>query len=155
MITRRTLLRTIGAVGTFVAAGCLGASDETDSCEKLASEPNYRGWFDNTSNYDGTCDHRGEATVTIQNGVSANNAHWGFKPAAVAVSPGTTVRWEWTGKGGEHDVVAERGEFASGRPTNDKGTSFEYTLDDPGLYKYYCSPHKAVGMKGAVFVALE
>ncbi|ESP90042.1 halocyanin 2 [Candidatus Halobonum tyrrellensis G22] len=29
-----------------------------------------------------------------------------FDPAAVAVDAGTTVTWEWTGRGGEQDVVA-------------------------------------------------
>ena len=155
MITRRLLLKTIGAAGTIGVAGCLSVGGEADSCETLETEPNYRGWLDDTSNYVGTCDHRGTNSVSVQNGAKANNAHWGFKPAAVAVSPGTTVRWEWTGNGGAHDVVAERGEFASGSPTDDAGTTFEYRFDDPGLYKYSCSPHRAMGMKGAIFVALE
>lgn len=155
MTTRRSLLLSIGGCGILGVSGCIGSADESDPCEKLETEPNYRGWFDDTSNYDGTCDRRGEATVSVQTGTPANNAHWGYTPAAVAVSPGSTVRWEWTGMGGAHDVVAERGDFASGAPTDDKGTVFEHTFPDPGLYKYYCSPHEAVGMKGAIFVALE
>ncbi|WP_336343360.1 plastocyanin/azurin family copper-binding protein [Halalkalicoccus ordinarius] len=35
------------------------------------------------------------------------------------------------------------------------GHTFEHTFDSPGVYKYYCTPHVAMGMKGAIFVGLE
>lgn len=69
----------------------------------------------------------------------------------MAASSGTTVTWRWTGRGGGHDVVADNGAFASG----DLVTTADHTFDVPGVYKYYCPPHRATGMCGAVFVALE
>jgi halocyanin-like protein len=70
----------------------------------------------------------------------------------VAVSTGTTVVWEWTGEGGAHNVVAEDGTFDSGETVTEAGTTFEYTFEEAGTYTYVCTPHEAVGMKGAVYV---
>jgi hypothetical protein len=63
--------------------------------------------------------------------------------------------WEWTGQGGAHNVVAENGAFDSGEPVGEEGTTFEYTFADAGegdVFRYACSPHRGVGMKGAVAV---
>lgn len=76
-------------------------------------------------------------------------------PTVVAVAPGTTLRWEWTGRGGPHDVVAESGAFDSGDPVDDAAAVFERALETPGLYRYYCTPHRRMGMRGAVYVAPE
>ncbi|WP_241966836.1 halocyanin domain-containing protein [Haloplanus aerogenes] len=102
-------------------------------------------------NYDGPVDRTGEDEVTVQVGSQANGGGFGYGPAAVSVSPGTTVRWEWTGEGGSHDVRADGGSFAS-QMTADAGHTFAQTFDAPGTTKYYCMPHKAMGMKGAVVV---
>lgn len=145
------------ALATAVGlAGCIGrAAEPPTECVALANEPDYKGWFDGVDNYDGTCDMRGQEPVTVTVGAKGNHAHWGFSPAAVAITPGTTVVWEWTGKGGAHDVASEKGVFASGEPIDEAGHTFEHTFDSPGVYKYYCTLHEAMGMKGAVFVALE
>lgn len=52
----------------------------------------------------------------------------------------------WAG----HNVVAEDGRFES-KLTGDAGHTFERTVER-GLTKYYCLPHKEMGMKGAVVV---
>ena len=152
IVTRRELLQAIGLAATVGIAGCVASGAEPPTeCVELENEPDYKGWFEDVDNYDGTCDMRGQDPVTVTVGAEGNNAFWGFSPAAVAVTPGTTVRWEWTGKGGAHDVVSEKGVFASGDLTDEAG----HTFDSPGVYKYYCSPHEAMGMRGAIFVALE
>ncbi|WP_233752281.1 MULTISPECIES: halocyanin domain-containing protein [Halostella] len=109
------------------------------------------GWFDDVDNYDGIVDRTGEDEVSVQVGSQANGGGFGFGPAAVSVSPGTTVVWEWTGEGGSHDVQADNGSFAS-QMTDEAGHSFAHTFDGTGTTKYYCMPHKAMGMKGAVVV---
>jgi plastocyanin len=38
---------------------------------------------------------------------------------------------------------------------NFEKTRFEVSFDRPGVYRYVCTPHESVGMRGAVFVALE
>lgn len=156
MVTRRELLQAIALATAVGVAGCTGRADEPPTeCVELANEPDYKGWFKGVDNYVKTCDMRGQDPVTVMVGTNGNDAYWGFGPAAVAVTPGTTVVWEWTGKGGAHDVVSEKGVFTSGEPTDDAGTVFEHTFDSPGVYKYSCTPHEAMGMKGAIFVALE
>ncbi|WP_280141188.1 plastocyanin/azurin family copper-binding protein [Halogranum amylolyticum] len=34
----------------------------------------------------------------------------------------------------------------------EKGHTFEQTFDEKGSYRYYCEPHKAIGMEGGAFV---
>lgn len=158
---RRSFLKAAGlvaAVGMTGLAGCSGSggtvTGETPTGPKLANEPNYKGYLDNVSNYDHTIDLRDEDAVTIGVGTKGNMGDFGFEPAAAAVAPGTTVTWEWTGRGGGHNVVASQGTFNSGPPVEAAGTTFEYTFDKPGVYTYACEPHEAMGMRGAIFVAL-
>jgi halocyanin-like protein len=74
-----------------------------------------------------------------------------FWPAAAQVDPGTTVTWQWTGRGGGHNVVAESGEFETDIYMED-GATFEHTFEESGTYLYYCAPHRPIGMKGAIVV---
>jgi len=117
-------------------------------------EFDFGGWLSDTSNYDGTTvDMRGNGSVSIDVGASANDGAFGFAPPAVWVELGTEVSWEWTGNGGSHNVVAQSGgEFRSGDPTGEAETTFSQTFDDTGIVTYYCDPHQEMGMKGAVVV---
>jgi len=126
----------VGAAGT--AAGQSGVD--------------FEGWFSDVSNFDGIVDRRGEDEVTVEVGVEGNGDYWAFGPAAVRVDPGTTVVFEWTGEGGAHNVVADDGSYSSGDAVLDAGTTFEQTFEETGISKYYCDPHLAVGMKGAIVV---
>lgn len=159
-LTRREYLKLVGTatlVGSTGLSGCIstgnvgGVDPDTPMVEV---EPNYRGWFDDVSNYRGTHDLRGREEVRVRVGSKGNLGYYKFDPPAVAVSPGTTVVWEWTGKGGPHNVVAEKGAFDSGDPVETAGTTFEHTFESPAVYRYSCEPHEGMGMKGAVFVAL-
>lgn len=105
------------------------------------------------SNYERTVGARGRSAVTIEVGVSANGGRYGFGPAVVAVSPGTTVTWQWAGKGGTHNVHAESDVFDSGY-SDHAGHTYSVTFDDPRIYRYQCDPHAAMGIRGAVVVAL-
>jgi halocyanin-like protein len=173
---RRRFIR-LGGVATVAAiAGCTGDSngdggsdDDGGSNDDGGSdgtsadgsgtggdgaEIDFGGWLVDADNYDGTTiDERGADSVTIEVGASANGGAFGFAPPAVWVDPGTEVVWEWTGDGGEHNVVAESGaDFRSGDPTSDAGTTFSQTVEDAGIVAYYCNPHRGMGMKGAVAV---
>ncbi len=156
-LDRRTFIETTAALGaTTLLAGCSGggsgdgggSDDGSDGGEFLAAEPNYDGWFENVGNYDGTVDRTGADEVTVA--VGAGNG-LSFGPAAVAVSPGTTVVWEWTGEGGGHNVAESDGAFESETVT-ESGHTFEHTFEESGIVTYVCTPHKATGMKGAVSV---
>ncbi|QGN06970.1 halocyanin domain-containing protein [Halorhabdus sp. CBA1104] len=145
--TRRDLLRAGAAAGT-AAAGLATTGSAT-----AQAGVDFDGWFSDVSNYDGIVDRRGQDEVTVTVGVQANGSNWGFGPAAVRVDPGTTVVWEWNGKGGAHNVVAENDDgYSSGEAVDQAGTTFEQTFEETGISKYYCDPHLAVGMKGAIVV---
>ncbi|AUG47738.1 halocyanin [Haloarcula taiwanensis] len=110
-------------------------------------------YLSDTSNFDGSVtDATGQDTVTVEVGASGNNGNFAYAPAAVEISTGTTVQWEWTGKGAAHNVVAEDETFNSGSSESGTGVKFEYTFEETGVYNYYCTPHKALGMKGSVIV---
>jgi halocyanin-like protein len=115
------------------------------------SEPDYDGWFDGVENYDGTVDERDNSAVTVEVGVQNGDGPYGFGPAAVRVSPGTKVTWEWTGKGGSHNVVATDGAFES-ELVSESGHTFSHTFESEGVFTYLCQPHEALGMKGAIVV---
>jgi halocyanin-like protein len=97
---------------------------------------------------------RGQDEVTVEVGVDANGGAFGFGPAAVHVDNGATVRWEWTGNGGQHNVVSQDGAFESDLFT-ESGVHFERTFDEDGIYNYYCAPHQSLNMKGSVVVGSD
>ena len=142
-MSRRGLFRA-GAAGAAVATG-LAAGSGTAAAQ-------YDGYLDDVDNYDGTHDYTGQDEVTVEVG-AVNGLR--FSPAAILIDPGTTVVWEWTGEGGAHNVVAEDETFNSGETVSEEGATFEHTFDDASdgdTFNYYCNPHKAVGMKGAVAI---
>jgi halocyanin-like protein len=154
-LTRRQALRLGVVVGTASIAGCTGSNDSgggggSDGDEtETPADTSYDGWLSNVSNYDGSpTDRTGQSTVDVV--VGAGNGLL-FDPPAVQVSPGTTVVWEWTGNGGQHNVQAESGAFES-KLFSAAGSTFEWTFDERGVVPYLCLPHQSVGMKGVVDV---
>lgn len=143
---RRTVLRLLG--GAAVSTTALGGI--TDSA-RAQSGSDLDSWFAQTSNYDGVVDETGRSTVTVTVGSQANGGAFGFGPAAVRVDSGTTVVWEWNGKGGSHNVAAADGTFES-ELAGSSGHTFEHTFEAAGTYTYACTPHETVGMKGAIVV---
>ena len=143
-MSRRGFFRA-GAAGAAAAVGVAAGSG--------TAAAQYGGWLEGVSNYDGTYDYRGQDEVTVSVGAGENGLLFG--PAAILVDPGATVVWEWTGQGGGHNVVEENDAFSSGEPVGEGGTTFEHTFEDAGdgdTFNYYCSPHRAAGMKGTVAV---
>jgi len=153
---RREFLTAAGGVLLSASlAGCSGGGDGggdggSEEYEYIDDEPDYGGWFSDTSNYEGTVDWTGQDSVTVD--VGAGSDGFLFAPPAIAVDAGTTVTWEWTGQGGTHNVVAEDGTFDSGTAEAGEGTTYEYTFEETGTYQYVCVPHESLGMVGAVHV---
>ncbi|MFB6296081.1 MAG: halocyanin domain-containing protein [Halobacteriales archaeon] len=114
--------------------------------------PDFGGWLEGVDG--GYRDARGSDEVTVQVGASGNGGNLAFSPAGLWVDPGTTIRWEWTGEGGRHNVVAREGpaDLDSGSPVDTTGVAYEYTVEDGGITNYVCEPHATVGMKGAIAV---
>lgn len=151
-LSRRTYLKATAVLALVGATGLAGCTrGQAEPGPYLPTEPTYDGWFDDVGTYQGTLDLRGQSAVTVDVGAKDSLGYFKFAPAAIAVSPGIIVTWEWSGKGGAHDVVALDGAFES--PYTDRaGTTFAHTFDDAGVYRYYCTPHRGMGMKGAVVV---
>lgn len=135
--TRRWIL---GTAPILMTAGCLGG--EGPEAET------YGNWFRNSNNYQGTQDLTDASQVTIGVGVGGGRA---YGPAAAQITVGTTVQWEWTGKGGQHNVLDEDRVFESVL-TAEAGHTFTTVIDQPGVYRYYCTPHQPTGMVGALQV---
>lgn len=153
--SRRRFLASAGGVTLAALGGCGSPGGDPEGTEYVPAEPDYKGWFDGVSNYRQTVEARGESDVVVDVGVRGQWGFYQFGPAAVAVSPGTMVTWEWTGRGGTHNVVSRDGVFDSGELVDSADYRFQYTFDSPGIYYYVCEPHVQYGMKGAVFVALD
>ncbi len=144
-VSRRTVLRS-AAAATGGAAGAAGTAGT------VAAQPSFGGWMSNVGNYSEVVDETGSSEVTVQVGTEANGGAFGFGPAAVQVDPGTTVIWEWTGEGGQHNVVAQDGASFDSELVADAGFTFEHTFEEEGATTYYCQPHQSLGMKGVVVV---
>jgi plastocyanin len=100
------------------------------------------------------------ATVTM---TDANK----FEPDKVKIKVGDTVEWKNTAKVAhtvidDPKVAQKKGDVE--RPMGAEmfnsgpiapGTSWYYTFEMPGTYKYICGPHETVGMKGEVVVKNE
>ena len=168
---RRALLRTAGVVVAGAVAGCGGGSSTTEDTDESDDDtpapepastatpgdgtggaPSVEEFLSGTDNYDGIVDETGSDSVTVEVGVEANGAYYGFGPAAVRVDTGTTVTWEWTGQGSTHNVVARHGADFASEQQSAAGATYTQTFDDPGTVLYVCVPHEGVGMKGAVVV---
>lgn len=142
--TRRGLLRAAGGATAAVAVA--------SAAGPAAAQTEFDGWLSDVDNYDGTVvDATGQEEATVEVGVEANGGAYGFGPAAVQVDPETTVRWEWTGEGQQHNVVEENGGFESDL-TSEEGFTYEQTFESEGVVKYFCRPHRGLGMKGVVVV---
>lgn len=147
---RRVLGAVAGAAGTAAAA-----------TPAAAQQAPYGGWFTSsakggeTSNYGGaTVDATGKSSVTVEVGAQGNNGTYAYSPAAVRVDPGTTVTFEWTSD--THNIVVESqpsdADWGGVEEVKNTGHSHEHTFETEGIYKYYCSPHLGLGMKGAIVV---
>jgi halocyanin-like protein len=152
---RRQFLTGAASATALALAGCSDGEEagmqydgETTAVPDAAEE-----YLSDTSNFEGeAADWTDREEVSVPGGSRANGGNNGYGPAAIAVSAGTTVVWEWNGEGAPHNVVHEGGEFDSGAAVIDDDETFTHTFEEAGLYRYYCSPHRRQGMKGVVVV---
>jgi len=72
-----------------------------------------------------------------------------FYPKTIEIPAGTTVEWV-NESDGWHNVVLQDGSFSSSLVK--KGETIRYTFSKSGTYRYYCQPHRIMGMKGVVVV---
>ncbi|HTK16361.1 MAG TPA: plastocyanin/azurin family copper-binding protein [Acidimicrobiia bacterium] len=142
----RTRLVTTICICTVLAAACSSGSD--DSASKNALPAQFRN----------VVDLRGKAKGSypeVDVAVKDND----FAPSAIRINPGTTVRWENSGRS-PHDIVPADPnqdfghEFGVSADKFEPGAAYEFKFVAPGVYRYYCALHgsKNVGMIGEVVV---
>ena len=92
------------------------------------------------------------ADTTIEMLNKLDNEYMVFSKKTVYIDPGDTVFWKATDKG--HNVEFVKGAVPAGveafksKPNQDT----EYKFNIPGIYAYWCTPHKTMGMIGFVIV---
>jgi plastocyanin len=76
----------------------------------------------------------------------------GYNPTPVAVAPGDTVQWTWSGQ--NHSVTSDGGsaESYSSGIRSSGGSSFSHTFNTPGSFTYHCVVHSS--MHGTVNVTV-
>lgn len=131
-------------------AGCTINVNNGDSGSNGEDNPeSVDGWLSDTGNYSDVVDMTSESSVTVEVGAQGNNGANAFAPAAIEITPGTTVTWKWVN--GYHNVVATGDQFSSGEP--EQNATFEHTFETIRTVYYYCEPHRSMGMKGAIIVS--
>ncbi|MBV0926299.1 halocyanin domain-containing protein [Halomicroarcula limicola] len=167
-LNRRSFARRIAVVSSVgLLAGCGGSSDGSsggsngdgsgDSGGAAQTTPagsEVSEYLSNSANFDGDLVVKASSdAVSVKVGAEGNGGAYAYAPVAIEISSGTTVMWEWTGEGNAHNVVSQGdGPLDSGSPVAESGTTYEHTFEDSGTHLYYCTPHKSMGMKGAVVV---
>ncbi len=145
---RRDFIRTAG--GSAAATTAVAAGSGTVAAQEEQADLPYIDGVDG-----GYQDARGQEEVTVDVGAQGNGGGLAFSPAGLWIDPGTTVTWEWTGEGGEHNVVTVDGPAdLESDLTSSEGHTYEYefTEDDEGVTDYHCAPHDSLDMKGSVAV---
>lgn len=74
-----------------------------------------------------------------------------FSAPTLTIDRGTSVRWR-TSTGTFHTVTPDGHQTFAARQMNASGETFDVRFDAPGRYRYYCEPHRALGMMGEVVV---
>lgn len=173
---RRQYLASIGGITTTLIGGCTtdtspvettiesteSATDETTpnttgtDGRLWAENPpvDFDGYLNNVHGFDGTVrDARGQDTTTVTVG-DPSDSQFGVEPPAVHVDAGTTIQFEW-GTAGPHSITSPaKGPLDSGT-IEGTGIQYEHTFNSDGVYHYQCSPHAAVGARGAVVVGTD
>ena len=76
-----------------------------------------------------------------------------FSQEIVRIDPGDTVFWKATDPGHNVEFISKKGVPAGVEKFKSKvGKDTEFTFTVPGIYAYWCVPHKTLGMIGFIIV---
>ena len=76
-----------------------------------------------------------------------------FNQEIVRIDPGDTVFWKATDRGHNVEFISKNGVPNGVEKFKSKvGKDTEFTFTIPGIYAYWCVPHKTLGMIGFVIV---
>jgi plastocyanin len=99
------------------------------------------------------CSGRDEPTEPIDNGDVTDIVlrNFAFSAPTITIDRGETVRWR-NSTGTFHTVTPDGHQAFAERQTSTQGQTFETRFDTPGRYRYYCEPHRSLGMTGEIVV---
>ena len=72
-----------------------------------------------------------------------------YSQEIVEIAAGSTVKWVPTDKGHNVEIIASPNDM---KFKSKNGKEASITFDTPGIYYYWCTPHKGMGMIGLVVV---
>ena len=92
------------------------------------------------------------ADITVEMLNKFNNEHMVYSKKIVRININETVLWKATDKG--HNVEFIKGAIPEGVENfkSKYNVDVEYEFTIPGIYAYWCTPHKSLGMIGFVVV---
>jgi halocyanin-like protein len=136
-------------------AGALGMRGAVVVEEKqsFSGSPKVDEWLSEYDEYTGRLtDKTGRSSVSVGVGAGHDGQNRSFSPVAIEVDPGTEIVFQWNGRGGTHDVYWEDGDFEPSRTTRDASNTYSVTIDEPGVYRYFCRTDRPYNGRGAVVV---
>ena len=72
-----------------------------------------------------------------------------YSQEIVEIAAGSTVKWVPTDKGHNVEIIASPNDM---KLKSKNGKEVSVTFETPGIYYYWCTPHKGMGMIGLVVV---
>jgi plastocyanin len=101
----------------------------------------------------GACSDGDEPVAPVDDGdvTVVTLSNFAFSAPTVTIARGETIRWR-NSSGSFHTVTPDGHQAFAERQTNTQGQTFETRFDTPGRYRYYCAPHRALGMTGEIVV---
>ena len=92
------------------------------------------------------------ADITIEMLNKLENEYMIFSKKIVYIDSGDTVFWKATDKGHNVEFVKRAVPTGVGAFKSKLNQNIEYKFSIPGIYAYWCTPHKTRGMIGFVIV---
>ena len=89
-----------------------------------------------------------EVTVEMLN-KDANGNRMIYSQEILEIAAGSTVKWVPTDKGHNVEIIASPNDM---KFKSKNGKEASVTFETPGIYYYWCTPHKGMGMIGLVVV---
>jgi len=90
----------------------------------------------------------GDVTVEMLN-KDADGNRMVYSQEIVEIAAGSTVIWVPTDKGHNVEIIASPNDM---KFKSKNGKEVSVTFETPGIYYYWCTPHKGMGMIGLVVV---
>ena len=89
-----------------------------------------------------------EVTVEMLN-KDADGNRMVYSQEIIEIAAGSTVKWVPTDKGHNVEIIASPNDM---KFKSKNGKEASVTFETPGIYYYWCTPHKGMGMIGLVVV---